>query len=532
MRKLTPAFFVGLFIIAGAVASVYMFGAVEKRATTEANSYVVTAMFDDVSGLAEGSHITMSGIPVGDIDRIELDPETRRRARVSLRIDHRIELHVGAPDDKGVLRNGAVLRRRQASLLGDYYLELTRGVSGPIIKDGGEILIVVSSTGLEAVLGEVENSGDLFGRLDRIARNIETITASLATTVGGDAGTKRLDKVLDDVAIATGNIAEATDEMKLFMRDVVTSRQTTFGRIIDHVDQFAGDAASISGRIDQSIGRSLANIEALTGDMRSIAASSGEKIDAIAGKVDAGVVRLQTSMATLEEALANVRDISGKINEGQGTLGRLVNDDHLADSLEETVDDVDSIVKSFSRLQTRVELRVEYSFLGEEPKTYIALRLQPKSDRYYQIELIDDPRGTTVFSTQVTETNDPSLPAVLRESTTRTVDELKFSFFFAKRFHFLVGRFGLVESSGGGGIDFLFLDDALRLAFDVFDFGMDRAPRVKATVSVRLWDHLLVMGGVDDIFDDGQRDYFGGLGITFTDDDLKALLTVAPIPSM
>jgi phospholipid/cholesterol/gamma-HCH transport system substrate-binding protein len=78
----------------------------------------------------------------------------------------------------------------------------------------------------------------------------------------------------------------------------------------------------------------------------------------------------------------------------------------------------------------------------------------------------------------------------------------------------------------------VFLDEAVRFAFDAFAFGQDRTPHLKATAQVRLFDHLVLLAGVDDIADGAHRDYFLGLGLTFTDDDLKALLTVAPTPPM
>ena len=43
-------------------------------------------------------------------------------------------------------------------------------------------------------------------------------------------------------------------------------------------------------------------------------------------------------------------------------------------------------------------------------------------------------------------------------------------------------------------------------------------------------ENIYISGGIDDPFNAGTFDYFAGLGITFNDKDLKALLTVAPSP--
>ena len=49
-------------------------------------------------------------------------------------------------------------------------------------------------------------------------------------------------------------------------------------------------------------------------------------------------------MADLEATAANLRDVSRKLNDGHGTLGRLVNDRTLADEAEATIKDVRQII--------------------------------------------------------------------------------------------------------------------------------------------------------------------------------------------
>lgn len=532
MRKLTPAFYVGLVVIAAAAAFVYLFGSVDKTTTSAEDSYTVWAVLDDVSGLAANSRVTMSGIPVGELDLIEIDPESRRKARVTLRIQKDVALYKGVRDERGRLVNSAVLTREQASLLGDFYLAITPGIAGDRLEEGDEIPVVVSVSGLAAVLEQMEQSGDMVGKLDRVASNIETITDSIAAVIGGEGGTMRLERVLQDVAVATDNIAQATVELRQFLGESVYDKSDEFDRIIANVEQFTADASRLAGDIDDSLKRSAGNIEVFTGQMAELAERNTERIDRIIAGVEGGLGRAQGSLETLDLALQDIRSVTKRIEAGEGTIGRLVTDDRLIKDVEETVEDVGTLVKSFSRLQVRVELHVEYGFIEGTTKTYMGLRLQPKPDHWYQFDLIDDPRGKTSWSTTVTETNDPDLPPLVRESSVRTSDELKFSFYFAKKFHFLVARLGIFENTGGAGLDVVLLDESVRFALDAFEFGHDRTPHLKATAQVTLFDHLLVMAGVDDIADDAHRDYFLGLGLTFTDDDLKALLTVAPTPPL
>jgi phospholipid/cholesterol/gamma-HCH transport system substrate-binding protein len=126
-----------------------------------------------------------------------------------------------------------------------------------------------------------------------------------------------------------------------------------------------------------------------------------------------------------------------------------------------------------------------------------------------------------------------------------TSDALKFSAQFAKRYYFATFRFGLIESTGGVGLDFHLLDDHLAFRLDAFDFANPASdyPRVKASANFLFLNHLFVTAGVDDVINPRDvepatgrilsgRDYFLGGGIYFTDQDLKSLFGVGvPIGS-
>lgn len=82
------------------------------------------------------------------------------------------------------------------------------------------------------------------------------------------------------------------------------------------------------------------------------------------------------------------------------------------------------------------------------------------------------------------------------------------------------------------------------MKLDAFNFSVDelRYPRLRASMRVIIYEHLFVNAGVDDLLNNqardvqtgrliAGRDVFFGAGITFTDDDLKAIVSVVPIPT-
>jgi phospholipid/cholesterol/gamma-HCH transport system substrate-binding protein len=102
------------------------------------------------------------------------------------------------------------------------------------------------------------------------------------------------------------------------------------------------------------------------------------------------------------------------------------------------------------------------------------------------------------------------------------------AFQFAKRLGPFTGRFGIKESTGGIGLDLHLLDDRFELRQDLFGFGEELSPRWRMALGYEFIRKLWLLGGVDDIINADRRDYFVGLQLRFTDQDLKSILPFAP----
>ena len=153
-------------------------------------------------------------------------------------------------------------------------------------------------------------------------------------------------------------------------------------RILDDV---AGVTSGTRGRyreILDNIGATSRDIRTLVANLNDIVGQGGEDWkDSVGGVKDT----LERASRTLE----NLDHITRKVNEGKGTLGRLVNDSGLADKAEGVLDDAASITSKLARLKTIVDWHSEFHLNKGTAKNYLALKLVPKSDKYYMIEAID-----------------------------------------------------------------------------------------------------------------------------------------------
>ena len=104
--------------------------------------YEVTADFSGIGGLAVGDDVQISGVKIGSVVDVGLDPETYL-ARVRMSIDPSVEL----PEDTAALISSE-------SLLGGRYLALEPGAAEDMIAPGGRVPYTQAPQNLEQLLGQ------------------------------------------------------------------------------------------------------------------------------------------------------------------------------------------------------------------------------------------------------------------------------------------------------------------------------------------------------------------------------------------
>lgn len=532
MLKAKTPLLVGLLVIAGIVAFVFTFGTLD-RGMDPSKAYTVFARFDDATGLAPGSRVMIAGIEVGRLGTPALDPEDPSKARVPMLIKNDVVLRQGIWDEaRGTWVNGASAIRRQASLIGDYDVAVSPGLDGPPIPPGGLIPNIVSESGLGAVLKTLEDSTkSIMPQLDRITKDIGAITAALRDAIGDEKGTAALEKIREDVQKTTDNVQQLTAEMRTFLKQSVYPRGDNLERILVNLERSSGELARATAGSAERLERILTRVESVTGDIaRFVSDQTADPSKAKDGTVSSVIAGLEKNMTLIEGSLENIRRVTADIEQGKGTVGRLLTDDKLINDIERVIGDVEEFTSTFSRTQIKVQFRTDYYVGRDAFKSTVDFALQPAPDKFYLLQLIDDPMGRATRRLRVTTSNDARLPPVLVEEISETSSEFKITAQIAKRFHLLTFRYGVMESTGGLGIDLDLLDDTLNFKFDVFEFGRNTYPRLRLLAQWEFLNHFFVSAGIDDIINASSRDWFVGLGVRFIDDDIKGVLPFTPTP--
>lgn len=117
--------------------------AYKENSGQEIQGYNVTAKFDRVDGLVEGSDIKLAGIKIGKVTSLKVDPKIYM-AVTKLTISNDIKLPIDS--------TAAVVSE---SLLGGKYLSITPGGDEDMLKEGDEIYNVQSALILESLISQL-----------------------------------------------------------------------------------------------------------------------------------------------------------------------------------------------------------------------------------------------------------------------------------------------------------------------------------------------------------------------------------------
>lgn len=129
------------------IAAVFLYFAYTTAQVRAVSGYELTARFDRIDGIRDGSEVKISGITIGSVIAQSLDYKTFQ-AVVRMSIDPRVKLPVDT-----------VATITSSGLLGDKFMKLEPGNEDEILKPGGQIEHVQSPMDLEALIGQAIFSG-------------------------------------------------------------------------------------------------------------------------------------------------------------------------------------------------------------------------------------------------------------------------------------------------------------------------------------------------------------------------------------
>ena len=477
---------VGAFFITSIAILGLLILKVEKFDLGGATSARKTSVqFDQVAGLGLQGAVRVAGVKVGEVRTIDLKGG---KAQVGISVDGKVPLY-----------KNATATLASIGILGEKYIDLNPGTPDAGLLDDNTRIASKSGASLDTLMETLQKVGD----------NVQGVTYALNKSIGGEEGRAKLDEIVDNIRTLTAEFRAMAQE--------------------NH----------------EGINQTVANVQALTGDLRSKIPELAQRFDDLGKHLDEMVQENRPELkGTLEDVhklaqnfegtASNLREMTDRINRGEGTVGKLLNDDTTVKKLNETLDSVNEALGGFKKLDLRLDLGGAQWTARHDSSTYLNFELAPKKDYWYAIQLASTPDGRIHDETRTVTKIDPvtGLPVAVLENNHYVTTEQTFTFGaqFAKRWGPAVFSAGIVEGKGGGGVEWRGLDDKLRVGVLAYDFNK-RADkpnaRVRLTGSWQFWKGAYVQAGVQDMANKDLRTFFVGAGLRWKDEDLKKLIGLA-----
>lgn len=265
------------------------------------NSYYV--YFDDVTGLQESSRVKMRGVEVGNVRSITLMED---QVKVEIAID---------ADYEDMIPDNSIAEIASAGLMGGMEIYIIQGDSETSMPDGGTFEGRVRPDMLGSL---ADKGGELLDGLNVTVENLNTLL---------EANSENIGKLVANLESVTASI----DEM-------LTASS-------DEIEGALGDLRSFTTMLSES----SADIQAMITNLESF---SGDLADAdIVEKLNTTVESLNGVLSTIENA--------------EGSVGKLLNDTELYDSLTTASDNLGLLLED---VKARPMRYVNISVFGKSPE--------------------------------------------------------------------------------------------------------------------------------------------------------------------
>ena len=289
--------------------------------------------FKDVGRLKERDNVFYRGMRVGTVERIELG---ENKVDVVLRVDSNV-----------VLRDSYKVSVESQSLLGGNYLLLEEGA--------GNVLALATTkfTGIQPIdwmrdLGQIAGNLNKVlagGEIKNIVSNVEEAVKSInKITARVEKGEGTVGKLLSSDETLYNDLKTAVTEAKKMM----VSGGETFDRVNEIASRLAKGEGTM-GKLLSSDDTVYRDVQAAVADFRVALADA----KSVAGKINAGdgllgkLVNDKALAAKAESLLGNLEAVSGKLKSGKGTVGKLISDKDLYDEVNALIKDVRQIVDNY-----------------------------------------------------------------------------------------------------------------------------------------------------------------------------------------
>jgi ABC-type transporter Mla subunit MlaD len=294
LEKVSNELKIGLTIIVAIIVAFLGYSFMKDIPLFKSSTTIYTK-FDQVYGLIPGNVVNVKGFKIGNVKQMELLESDSTRVTLNIEEGYQIP-------------EGSVALLKSSGVLGGKYIEIQKSDSQAIVQDQGFIKGTFEQGIMDSFAEEGERlSNDISGSI----RGFEEFVTSLNQTLNED-NKENISGIIRNLESSTGSLNQ-----------VIQDRQTD-------LDQMIVEAKN-----------TLQNLDELSTDNK-------EKLTALIENLKATSAELETLSAGLNKTNLTLNEVLTKINNGEGTLGKMVNDPSLYNNIDSLSVNLNKLIKNIN----------------------------------------------------------------------------------------------------------------------------------------------------------------------------------------
>jgi phospholipid/cholesterol/gamma-HCH transport system substrate-binding protein len=297
------------------IASILLFiwGYIFLQGRDLLNSYrTFYVQYDNVEGLPTSAPVTINGFIVGRIMGITLIPSTGK-----------LQVEIQIKDDFPISKSSTI-DIYEPGLIGGKQIQIIPNLQDPIMAKTGDFFKGRNVPGLTSLVGE---------KLTPLQEKIE--------------------RVAEDFDILLTNINDILDEKsKANLRESIAN----LNNLIKEFEKTGTSVNQILDKNQANINRSLTNLNKTSANFAKLSDTLSK-------------AKIGQAIENLEKSLQGVDKIITNLEQGKGTMGKLLTDDQLYQNLNQTSSELELLLQDLRLNPTRY---INVSVFGKKNKPYIA----------------------------------------------------------------------------------------------------------------------------------------------------------------
>lgn len=447
---MNSTFRVGIVSMAAILILCYLVFIIGDLRFTE-YGYRFVISFHTVNGLTQGSSVSMAGVKIGKVEKIQI-------------IDDQVRVHVYIRE-KIPIRRQSTFTIGTSGLMGEKFVEIipTRDQSSPYVKPD-KLVAGTDPTRME----------ELFEQGSELLKKLQGLTSTAKDLVGDPELKQSTRNIFKNAELASKNMNGVIESVREKAESIVGNLDQVLAKVGETIDQNREDLRQIvanmkdfTRRISEISEENKGGIKEIVTNMQEVS----EKLDKMIEELNKDQVmtnNLKNTIESLKRASDNAKEITREVKE-------IIIEKDIRTKIKTGLDDAHKIAQAVDKVflnikQTRIDLKYLLRYNKESDLFFsdMLADIYPTDNSFYRVG-VEDIGGDPLFNLMLA-----------RDAQGK-----------------LIKRGGIISSKVGIGFDYQWAED-ISYSLDFID---TREPTTRFTSSYLIRPGLKMLMRVDDIMD-------------------------------